>query len=97
MAHPCPYNKDISKGHMTNTNRRYDLTAAEQEAIQKTIPNMTHPDAPVGRDDASNKVAGYGKTEPRKFDFKPLDHVALGEKLDLFDLERGSRGTGHGF
>ena len=35
MAHPCPYNKDISKGHMTNTNRRYDLTAAEQEAIKK--------------------------------------------------------------
>lgn len=60
------------------------------------IPNMTHPDAPIGRLDTDNKVV---KTwgEPRKFDFKPLDHVALAEKHDLIDLESGRRVAGHGF
>src|SRR5580698_8532813 len=46
------------------------------------LPNMTHPDAPVGTDAAANKVISrHG--EPRKFDFKPRDHVALCEALDL--------------
>ena len=45
------------------------------------IPNMSHPDAPVGND---NKVLRrWG--EPRKFDFAPLDHVALAESLKLVD------------
>ena len=33
----------------------------------------------------------------RQFDFKPLDHVELGEKLDLVDFEGGARVAGHGF
>ncbi len=32
-----------------------------------------------------------------KFDFKPLDHVELGEKLGLFDFEGGAKVAGHGF
>jgi seryl-tRNA synthetase len=33
----------------------------------------------------------------RSFDFKPLDHVALGENLKLFDFEAGAKVAGHGF
>ena len=40
------------------------------------IPNMTHPDAPVGSDAAANKVVAKFGEKP-KFDFKPKDHVAL--------------------
>ena len=32
---------------------------------------------------------------PRTFDFTPLDHVALLEKHDLVELERGARVAGH--
>jgi seryl-tRNA synthetase len=61
-----------------------------------SIPNMTHPDAPVGRESTDNKVVRtWG--ERRKFDFQPLDHVALAEKHDLIDLESGARVAGHGF
>lgn len=60
------------------------------------IPNMTHPDAPVGRDSASNKVLRRWGT-PRKFAFAPKDHVALCEALDLVDFEAGSRVTGQKF
>ena len=68
----------------------------EIQSLLGRIPNMTHPDAPVGKLDTDNKVV---KTwgEPRQFDFKPLDHVALCEKHDLLDLESGARVAGHGF
>src|SRR5439155_1661320 len=38
-----------------------------------------------------------GKHQPRKFDFKPLDHVELAEKLELIDFEGGAKVAGHGF
>lgn len=66
-------------------------------AIQLTIPNMTHPAAPVGGGDDANVEIKRGAHTPRTFDFKPRDHVELGESLQLLDLEAGARTTGHGF
>ncbi|MGI6402117.1 MAG: serine--tRNA ligase [Thermoguttaceae bacterium] len=67
--------------------------------IQRMIPNMAHPDSPIGDDDASNKVLAYGKTPLPQWPegFKPLDHVELGEKHDLIDFESGARVAGAGF
>ncbi len=60
------------------------------------IPNITHPDAPVGSDAAANKVvAQFG--EKRAFEFKPKDHVALCESLDLADFEAGNKVAGQKF
>lgn len=64
--------------------------------LQSTIPNMTHPDAPVGGEDAAKELY-FGKTPVPKFDFQPLDHVDLGDKHALFDFEAGARVTGAGF
>jgi len=75
----------------------HDNLDAEITAIQITIPNITHPDAPVGRDEESNVELRRGKHDPPQFDFEPLDHVELCEKLDLLDMEGGARTTGHGF
>ena len=61
--------------------------AAEQEAIHRSIPNISHPDAPVGADDQANLELYRGKTPLPAFDFRPLDHVELGERLDLVDFE----------
>jgi seryl-tRNA synthetase len=74
-----------------------ELATAETEvrAALMTIPNMTHPNAPLGGEADSKTVRTWG--EPRKFDFKPLDHVELAEKHRLLDLEAGARVTGHGF
>jgi len=76
---------------------RLDAALAESDAILRAIPNLTHPDAPLGADDQSNLEIRRGNRQPRKFDFKPLDHVELGEKLDLFDFEAGAKVTGAGF
>ncbi len=71
--------------------------AAEADAILRTMPNLSHPDAPVGETDESNLELRRGKHEPPKFDFKPLDHVEVAEKLDLIDFEGGAKVAGHGF
>lgn len=71
--------------------------SAELDAIHRKIPNLSHPDAPVGADDKSNLELARGKTPIPEFDFEPRDHVELGEKLDLVDFEGGARVAGHGF
>ena len=62
---------------------------------QILIPNMTHPEAPVGGEDANTVVAQFGA--PRVFDFEPKDHVELCEKLDLADFEAGTKVAGQKF
>jgi len=70
---------------------------AEADQIHRAIPNMSHPAAPRGADDSANLTLRNGATDPPKFDFAPLDHVELGEKLNLFDFEGGAKVAGHGF
>jgi len=81
-----------------------DASQAEHDALETSIaklqliiPNMSHPDVPVGVDDKANLEVRRGTTEIRTFDFTPLDHLELGTKLDLIDLEGGARTSGHGF
>ena len=60
---------------------------AELKALMLQLPGIPWDGAPVGPDDSSNQVVRkHG--EPRKFDFEPLDHVALLEKNDWADLSR---------
>jgi seryl-tRNA synthetase len=74
-----------------------DAIAAEIEKIHRSIPNLSHPQAPVGADDKSNLELFRGKTPLPQFDFKPLDHVELAEKLDLVDFKSGADVAGFGF
>lgn len=66
-------------------------------AIQSAVPNMAHPDVPVGVDDKANMELARGKHRPREFDFPVLDHLELGEKHGWIDFEGGARTTGNGF
>jgi seryl-tRNA synthetase len=75
----------------------HDALLQQLVVLQRAIPNMAHPAAPVGRDDTANLELRRGTTEPRQFDFQPLDHVELGTRLGLFDFEAGAKTTGHGF
>jgi len=65
------------------------------EAARK-IPNMANPEVPIGKVDTENlEVKKVGT--PRKFDFKPKDHVQLGEALGLIDFDRGTKVSGPKF
>ncbi len=77
--------------------REHDDLDQTIHAIQMTIPNMAHPDAPLGYSDQQNLEVGRGKHPVRKFDFKPLDHVVLGEKHGWIDFPGAARTTGNGF
>jgi seryl-tRNA synthetase len=70
-----------------------DRVGEQLRAALAVIPNMTHPEAPVGAGDADNRVLRtWG--QPRHFDFPAKDHVALAEALDLADFEAGSSVAG---
>ena len=68
---------------------------SDLRTILMSIPNMTHPETPLGEEADSKTVRTWGT--PREFNFKPLDHVALSDKHGLLDLEAGARVAGHGF
>ncbi len=75
----------------------HDALEARILELQRGLPNMAHPAAPIGATDEQNLEIRHGATPLPKFDFKPLDHVELAERLDLIDFEGGGRTTGHGF
>jgi seryl-tRNA synthetase len=74
-----------------------DAIVVEMDLIHRQIPNLSHPDAPIGVDDKANLEVFRGPAPLPKFDFQPLDHVQLAEKLDLVDFEAGAAVAGHGF
>jgi seryl-tRNA synthetase len=67
--------------------------AWREEALK--LPNMTHPDAPIGKTDDDNKVIDT-VGEIRKLE-KPRSHVELAEMHDLIDFERAAKTTGAKF
>ena len=78
--------------------REEKLKALDLELKQRLgrIPNLTHPDAPIGAtEDLSKELRKVGT--PRSFDFKPKDHVEIGKALDLIDFEAGGKVSGTGF
>jgi seryl-tRNA synthetase len=66
---------------------------AALKALMLKLPGIPYEGAPVGPDESFNVVI---KTvgEPPKFDFEPLDHVALIERNDWGDLSRVTQVSG---
>src|SRR5215217_5812092 len=63
---------------------------------QLKIPNMTHPDAPIGKDDSENvEIRRWG--EVPDFGFEPKDHVEIGETLGIIDFDAGTKVAGSKF
>jgi seryl-tRNA synthetase len=69
---------------------------AELDALLLGVPNLLHASVPDGSDESANaEVRRWG--EPRRFDFEPLDHIALGERLAGLDFESATRISGARF
>lgn len=68
----------------------------EMEKVLYEIPNIPHESVPVGVDESGNiEVRTWGT--PREFDFQPLPHYELGEKLNILDFSRAGKVTGARF
>ena len=60
------------------------------------IPNMTHPEAPIGKDDSDNvEIRRWGEIPDFAFDVK--DHVELGESSGIIDFDAGAKVAGSKF
>ncbi|WP_407397313.1 serine--tRNA ligase [Treponema sp.] len=72
-----------------------EVEAALDDAGRQ-IPNMAHPETPIGKLDTENlEVKKVGTI--RKFDFKAKSHVEIMEALDLIDFERATKVSGPKF
>ena len=60
------------------------------------IPNLPHPDTPIGKSAAENVTVKQWGDIP-SFSFKAKDHLELGELNDILDFTRGGKISGSGF
>jgi seryl-tRNA synthetase len=67
----------------------------DQEIFLLALPNMPDDDVVAGGKE-NNQVEKICGTKP-EFDFEPLHHVDLAEKLGLIDYTRGAKLSGNGF
>lgn len=70
--------------------------ASELDTILSSLPNLPAADTPDGKDEHDNvEILKHGT--PRAFDFTPLPHEALGEKLGLLSAETAAKLSGSRF
>jgi len=74
----------------------YKHFESELNTLLALIPNMPADNVPDGASEDDN-VEIRRVLEPAHFDFKPLDHVALGERWNLIDFERAAKMSGARF
>jgi len=68
----------------------------EQRSVLLEIPNLPHESVPEGKDPSANTIVRECGNRP-ELAGKALDHVALGTKLNLFDLDWAAKLSGSGF
>jgi seryl-tRNA synthetase len=76
-------------------NRQAAAADEQQKNLLLNIPNLPHEAAPIGSDASQNPVVKTWGEKPAVAN--PLDHIKLGERLGLFDLERAAKLSGSGF
>jgi seryl-tRNA synthetase len=75
--------------------KRLESIQAQVSNLQMGLPNILHSSVPEGHDEEANvEVRRWG--EPKRFEFSPKDHVALGERIGM-DFEAAGRISGARF
>ena len=83
-------------GELASAEQALNAVQGELEAWLLTLPNLLHESVPAGGGEEDNlEVRRWG--EPRVFDYEPLDHVAIGERLGGLDFEAAARISGARF
>jgi len=81
------------KAQLKEKEEAYARLGTELDALLLRVPNVPAAEVPEGKDDSENvEIKRWG--EPRRFEFEPRDHIALGEGQDWIDVERGARIAG---
>lgn len=96
-----PTDKEISEMKKVATKIKFlneNISKIEKQfrEIYLTIPNILDESVPIGSDENDNIFIREFGQKP-KFDFQPLNHIELSEKLDLIDFKRAAKIAGSGF
>ena len=81
---------------VVDLNERTAASEEQQRDLLLQIPNLPHASVPLGKDSSANVVARSWGEKP-KLHGEVLDHLALGTKQRLLDLERAAKLSGSGF
>ena len=79
---------EIADINITQNNIKDELFS-----LLSSLPNIALDDVPIGKDEKSNKEIKKIGDIPN-FDFKPLSHDQLGEKMNLMDFNAATKTTG---
>ena len=86
----------LLKEKISDTEKAFSEKDTEYKQAMMTIPNMAHPDVPVGKEDKDNlEIKRSGKVP--EFNYKFKDHVELASDLDLVDFDTATRVSGTKF
>ena len=87
--------KEISLS-IEKINEQQKKVKLELDNILSNIPNIPHPDVPIGKDEKDNIEVSKSGTVP-KFDFTPKSHYELGEQLNMLDFDLATKTSGSRF
>ena len=76
--------------------RKHDAVQKELNSMLLGLPNLPDADVPDGRGEEDNVVVRTWGEAPT-FDFAPLPHWDLGERLGIIDFRRGAKLSGSRF
>lgn len=89
--------------HLRDLGKNIEVLEQDLRVVEKewedallVIPNVPHESVPVGTSDTDNKEVKIWGEKP-SFDFAPLPHWDIGEKLDILDFKRAAKITGSRF
>jgi len=84
------------KQKLKNKEKEFEKIEKEFDSLFILIPNILLNDVPIGKTEEDNKIIRqWGR--PKKFNFKIKNHLELGKKLDLIDIERAVKISGSRF
>jgi len=85
------------KNSLKSAEEKLAVLEKEMEKVCFSVPNIPHDSAPKGKGEQDNKIIYEDMSNKKNFDFKPLDHHALGEKLEIIDFARAALLSGSRF
>src|SRR6184192_645789 len=78
------------KERIAELERARDEAERRMQELLAAVPNVPHESVPVGKDESANEEVRRWGEAPR-FDFEPQDHVDIGTRLGILDLERAAK------
>ena len=87
--------KEISS-EIDEITKKQKLVKENLDNILSNLPNVPHPDVPIGKDENDNiEIGKFGKIPD--FEFEPKSHYEIGENLKMLDFDLATKTTGSRF